>query len=80
MTTDKEVELERIKASYSNERTLLAYIRTAASVLVLAIALIKFFESDLALYGGIGITSLGLFILFFGSYRYKQERDRIIET
>jgi putative membrane protein len=82
-TTDNQsttLALEKTKANYSNERTLLAYIRTSASVLVLAVGLIKFFEDPLTRFLGFGTLGVGLIILVFGTYRYKQEKSRIKRT
>lgn len=74
---DTEAKLKKMEALYSNERTLLSYIRTAASVLVLAVALLRFFESDSILFLGWVTVAIGAFILLLGIIRYFQERKRI---
>ncbi|HYE22496.1 MAG TPA: DUF202 domain-containing protein [Verrucomicrobiae bacterium] len=70
-------QLEKLQAHYSNERTLLSYIRTSASVLVLAVALLRFFESKTIIYLGWASLAAGSFIMIVGLQRYLQERKRI---
>ncbi len=76
---DKE-KLEKLKAYYSNERTLLSYIRTSTSVLVLAVALLKFFNAKYIVYLGFFILSIGILILILGIHRYFQEKSTIRQT
>ncbi len=72
-----KIKLSRLEAHLSNERTLLSYTRTAASVLVLAVALFKFFEEKTVIYLGYGVLFFGLIIIILGIYRFFQERKRI---
>ncbi|HYC79773.1 MAG TPA: DUF202 domain-containing protein [Candidatus Binatia bacterium] len=70
-------KLEKLQAHYSNERTLLSYTRTAASVLVLAVALLRFFDNRNVIYLGWLCLGIGLVIQGVGVVRYFQERKRI---
>jgi uncharacterized membrane protein YidH (DUF202 family) len=72
-----KVKLKKLEAHLSNERTLLSYIRTASAVLVLAVAMFKFFEEKIIMYAGFGVLVLGLLIFLLGLYRFFQERNRI---
>jgi uncharacterized membrane protein YidH (DUF202 family) len=72
-----KVKLKKLEAQLSNERTLLSYIRTASAVLVLAVALFKFFEDKRIIYLGFGVLALGLAVFILGLYRFLQERKRI---
>lgn len=74
---EKEHSVQHLEAHLANERTLLSYIRTAASLLVLAVALFKFFEEEYVVLLGWFILSLGLFIFTLGTYRFSQEKRRI---
>lgn len=69
-----ENELEKIRSHYANERTLLSYIRTASSLFVLSVALLKFFyDATFKILGWASLVAGGL-ILGFGIYRYFRER------
>ncbi|MBL8030208.1 MAG: DUF202 domain-containing protein [Candidatus Doudnabacteria bacterium] len=70
-----ESELEKLRSHYANERTLLSYIRTSASLFVLAVALLKFFYDATFKVFGWSCLILGGIILFFGVYRYFKERE-----
>jgi putative membrane protein len=70
-------ELEKLQAHYANERTLLSYVRTSASVLVLAVALLRFFDNRTISYLGWVTLIAGIVILIVGLQRYSQERKRI---
>ena len=74
---EKEIQYEKIKAHLSNERTLLSYTRTAASVLVLAVALFKFFNDSTVVMLGYICLGVGAIITILGIYRFFQERKRI---
>jgi len=74
---NETIKLNKLEAYLSNERTLLSYIRTAASAAVLAVAMFKFFESKIIIYVGFGILVISLLVFILGLYRYFQQRKRI---
>ena len=74
-----ELAYKKLEVLLSNERTLLSYIRTAASVLVLAIGLYKFFEDKYAHYIGHTCVIIGLGIIGLGMYRYSQLKKRVVQ-
>lgn len=76
---DTKEKLAKKETELSNERTFLAYTRTASSILVLAVALFKFFESKLIVSLGIVAGIVGLAILILGIVRYFQEKRRILD-
>jgi len=57
----------------ANERTFLAYLRTAFSLLVVGLTIIKFVE-DLQIVGQLLIPA-GLLVIVVGVWRYKAIRD-----
>ncbi|MDQ3076506.1 MAG: DUF202 domain-containing protein [bacterium] len=72
-----KIKLKKLEALLSNERTLLSYIRTAAAVLVLAVAMFKFFEEKAIIYVGFAVLGAGILIFILGIYRFFQEKERI---
>jgi uncharacterized membrane protein YidH (DUF202 family) len=76
MENDKK-NLHKLEAHLSNERTLLSYIRTSSAVLVLSVALFKFFEDRTVIMLGFFTLIFGACILILGIYRFFQERRRI---
>lgn len=72
-----EKDLDKTRTHYSNERTLLSYVRTSMSVLVLAVAMMRFFENRSVIYTGWVLLGAGIFILLLGAYRFWQEREHI---
>lgn len=74
---NKEIEIKKREFLLSSERTFLSYIRTSASVLVLSVALFKFFENKVIIYIGYFCLVLGFLIVALGLYRYSEERKRI---
>ncbi|MCC2631117.1 MAG: hypothetical protein K0S38_926 [Candidatus Paceibacter sp.] len=72
-----KVKLKKLEAHLSNERTFLSYIRTASAVLVLAVAMLRFFEDKTVIYLGFAVLALGLAVFALGVYRFFQERNRI---
>ncbi|MES2436771.1 MAG: DUF202 domain-containing protein [Patescibacteria group bacterium] len=70
-------KLTKVEAYLSNERTLLSYMRTAASVAVLAVAMFKFFEDEWVIYLGFAVLLLGVGVFVLGTYRFIQGRKRI---
>ena len=74
---EDKIKLKKLEAHLANERTFLSYTRTTASVVVLAVALIKFFEEKIVIYIGFVVLIVGILILILGIYRYFQERKHI---
>ncbi|MFA6426870.1 MAG: DUF202 domain-containing protein [Candidatus Magasanikbacteria bacterium] len=79
MDKQPSLKLEKKRSLHSNERTFLSYVRTSMSVLVLAVALFKFFETRLIIYIGWFVLVGGIVILLIGVYRYYQEKRDIGE-
>jgi putative membrane protein len=77
---EPKIKLKKLEASLSNERTMLSYTRTAMSVLVLAVAMLKFFTDDTMIILGWAAVVFGVAILGLGIVRYIQERKRIHAT
>ena len=61
----------------SNERNLLAYIRTALAVLVAGVTLIHFFESHILRVFGWTFIPVGIGILLVGFQRYRKVKQSI---
>jgi len=77
---DKEevkLEMERLDALLSNERTLMSYLRTAANAFILAIALFKFFANQFVHALGIASLAAGAVILTVSIFRYRKNRQKI---
>jgi putative membrane protein len=74
---EENIKLKKLEAYLSNERTLLSYIRTASTVIVLAVAMFKFFESKIIIQLGFAVLIIGLIIFVLGIYRFIQQRRRI---
>lgn len=74
---NNEIELAKFRSLLSNERTLLSYTRTSASMAVLSIAMLKFFENRYVGYGAWIVLAIGVFIIVLGVYRYAQQRKRL---
>jgi putative membrane protein len=70
-------QLNVLQAHYSNERTFLSYIRTSTSVLVLAVALMRFFDNKAVIFLGWFTLAIGIVILAVGLKRYMAEKNRI---
>ena len=77
MDREKEIHLKKREFYLSNERTFLSYIRTSASVLVLAVALFKFFSDSTIIALGIFCLVVGFLIVGLGLYRFISEKQRI---
>jgi uncharacterized membrane protein YidH (DUF202 family) len=75
----KQLEFEKKKFHLSNERTFLSYVRTSASVLVLSLALYRFFESTVAMVLATVCLVIGFLIIALGVYRFFSEKGRITE-
>jgi len=61
----------------ANERTFLAYIRTALTLFVVGASLIKFFDSPTATVLGWIFIPIGLVVLAFGISRYRHMKALI---
>ena len=60
-------ELDKLRTVLANERTLLAYIRTALSAWIFGMAAVKFFsENSLIVALGWVAVAAGIVILFWG--------------
>lgn len=56
----------------ATERTLLSYLRTAFTMFVAAVTFIKFFDTPVMQLLGWLFLPLGVILILFGVYRYKQ--------
>lgn len=77
MDREKEINIKKREFYLSNERTLLSYIRTSASVLVLAVALFKFFTDSTIIALGVLCLVVGCIVIILGLYRFLSEKNRI---
>lgn len=67
------MDLDRMRTILANERTLLAYIRTALSMMIFGMAVIKFFsEQRLTLVLGWVFLVGGIILLIWGSNRCRK--------
>lgn len=72
-----KLKLEEETALLANERTLLSYVRTTFSALILGFALIQFSDQDSMLRLGVA-TIIGGFILgLIGLIEYKMHNTKI---
>ena len=69
--------LSAAQAILANERTYLAYVRTALTLFAVGISFIKFFESTLISVIGIVFIPAGVFTLFFGHLKYNKMKGLI---
>jgi len=70
-------KLAEIRTKQSNERTLLAYIRTALTLFVAGVTFVKFFDNVyIELMGWIFIP-LAIVNLILGIVRYRSTREHI---
>lgn len=77
-SADRRNELALIRTDLANERTLLAYIRTALMMAGTGGTLIKFFgESRDLLYMGFGLVGVGAVVFVIGVTRYRKAAERI---
>jgi putative membrane protein len=61
----------------ANERTFLAYVRTALTLFVAGVSFIRFFEIDLVVKLGAIFVVIGVVVSFIGAIRYFAIRNRI---
>jgi uncharacterized membrane protein YidH (DUF202 family) len=72
------LRLEEESALLANERTLLSYIRTTFSALILGFALIQFSNQNHSMWSVVIATIIGGFILgIIGIIEYKLHRTKI---
>lgn len=63
---------DQLRTVLANERTLLAYIRTALSAWIFGMGTLKFFSENLFLNClGWGVTAFGTIILVYGVWQFK---------
>ena len=75
---DSAFSLER--TILANERTLLAYIRTAFSSLLVAILLLKFLENGITDYLGMIFLILSFIIIALGVIYYFMRKKTLLVT
>lgn len=61
----------------ANERTLLAYARTALTCLITGFVLIKLFDSPLTIAVGLGLLPIGAAVFGVGLWRFRAVRSAI---
>lgn len=61
----------------ANERTFLAYIRTALALFIAGASLIRFFDDPLAHIAGIALIPFGLILFVIGTVRYHYMKREI---
>jgi putative membrane protein len=72
---------DKLRTALANERTLLAYIRTALSAWIFGMAAVKFFpENVLIVSFGWVVSISGTLILFLGFYYSKKRHNSIHHT
>ncbi|MFC6996187.1 DUF202 domain-containing protein [Rufibacter roseus] len=65
------------RTEFSNERTFLAYLRTALSLIVVGISLHQFFNSTVSMYLAAVLIPLGLGIGYIGFRKFIKKRALI---
>ncbi len=71
-------DLDQLRTILANERTLLAYIRTALSAWIFGMAAVKFFSENFILVClGWFVTVGGTVILFWGIWQFRR-RHRMV--
>lgn len=65
------------RTEFSNERTFLAYLRTALSLIVVGISLHQFFNSTISMYLAGVLIPLGAVIGYVGFRKFLKKRDLI---
>jgi len=65
------------RTDLANERTLLAYVRTALALFAAGVTLVHFFESVWLDIVGWTFVPIGVGTFIIGAIRYKTMRDRI---
>ena len=67
------------RTDLANERTFLAYVRTALALFAAGVTLVHFFDSAWLTFVGWAFVPIGLTTLVIGTIRCKRMRDRIQE-
>ena len=62
------------RTAQANERTLLAYVRTALTMFVAGVSFIRFFGRDIYTIIGTAFIPLAIVILLIGVWRYRHTR------
>ena len=65
------------RTALANERTFLAYIRTALTFFVAGISLIKFFEARVIQIAGFVFIPVAVWVLFLGIRRYRMTQKEL---
>ncbi|MBF0331387.1 MAG: DUF202 domain-containing protein [Candidatus Omnitrophica bacterium] len=64
---------DQLRTALANERTLLAYIRTALSLMIFGMAIIKFFpEEVLLVLFGWAFLGCGAVLLIWGGFHFRK--------
>jgi len=67
------MDTDKLRTALANERTLLAYIRTALSAWIFGMAAVKFFSEDiLMVLMGWGAIAGGVIILLWGVFHSRK--------
>ena len=61
----------------ANERTWLAYLRTALTLFVVGVTFIKFFDNQTLFIIGWGFVPIGIAVLLIGIWKYIKVRNMI---
>jgi putative membrane protein len=70
-------KLAEIRTRQANERTVLAYARTALTLIVAGLTFIRFFQDFYIVLLGWIFVPVGLVTLILGIYRYNQTKKHI---
>ena len=73
-----QLAIERTK--FANERTFLAYIRTAMTLVLGGFSLTQFFENDIYKLIGVLFIPLGVLAGFYGFRRFLKKKKAIAEN
>lgn len=65
------------RTTLANERTFLAYVRTALTLFVAGVSLIQFFDIHNVRIAGLVMIPLGFVVLAVGWFKYKKIKRRI---
>jgi len=72
--------LNAARTKLANERTLLAYIRTALTLFVAGVTFIKFFDNLIVEIIGWVFVPFGIINLILGIVRYRKTKEHIRDT
>jgi putative membrane protein len=74
---DLQGRLARERTALATERTLLAYLRTALAMFAGGATLLHFFDTPLAVAGGLALIPAAVLLLAFGVYRFNRVRHHL---